>query len=85
MRFDLTGGAALRRGGRAVWVGRRWWPELAAAANPVKIPVSTAVATPRRLVNERNRCRPAFRECIRERRSRAEVTSALQLHHMKLR
>jgi len=51
---------------------------LAAAANPVKIPVSTAVAIPTRLVSERKRCRPAFRACILERLSRAVVTPELQ-------
>jgi hypothetical protein len=56
---------------------------LAAAANPVKIPVSTAVAIPTRFVNERNRCRPAFRACMRDRLSRAAVTPELQHDQMK--
>jgi hypothetical protein len=49
----------------------------------VKTPVSTAVAIPTRFVNERSRCSPAFRACIRVRLSRAEVTPQLQQGQMK--
>jgi hypothetical protein len=56
---------------------------LPAAASPVKTPVSTAVAIPTRFVNERSRCSPAFRACIRVRLSRAEVTPQLQQGQMK--